>query len=85
MPVRVFVVDRIFATLRVVFTTFSDKVQLLHQDGIGAARGVTPRFERWRERKKMKKIHFLFSSYKTKIFRKIIRVLNKCVINKSCV
>lgn len=33
----------------------------------------------------MKKIHFLFSSYKTKIFRKIIRVLNKCVIKKSCV
>ncbi len=35
--------------------------------------------------KKMKNIHFLFSSYKTMIFRKIIRRLNIRVIKKSCV
>ncbi len=32
----------------------------------------------------MKKIHFQFSLYKTKVFSKIICWLNKIIINKSC-
>jgi len=33
----------------------------------------------------MKNIHFLISSYKTKVLLKIIRQLTKLSINKSCV
>jgi len=35
--------------------------------------------------KKMKNIHHLFFSYKTMIFKDMIRKLTKVVINKSCV
>ncbi len=35
--------------------------------------------------KKMKNIHYLISLYKTKLFRNMICLLIKSVINKSCV
>lgn len=43
------------------------------------------RFEAPCTPKKMKNIHHLFFSYKTTVFKDLLRKLTKVVINKSCV
>lgn len=85
MSVLILPVERHLAYLRHSFLLFSYILQLFHSFGSHLAKRRTERCRALKHTQKMKNIHYLISLYKTTLFRNMICLLIKSVINKSCV